>query len=123
MKFIQRLGYYSIGLFFGIIILIFFLGGKKTSCDWGLDARVIKNISVKKTVYSQEALNNFRTYQIDTSHYKTILQDASVNFGESQTDLDSCNIYILESTYADKKYKLQIENCDSIAKLQKLLQQ
>lgn len=123
MKFIQRLGYYSIGLVIGVIILLFFLGGKKTSCDYGLDARVIKNISTKKTSYSSEALQSFSQYQIDTSQYKTILQDATVNFGESQTDLDSCKIYILESKYASEKYKLQIENCDSIARVQKLEKQ
>lgn len=123
MKFIQRLGYYSIGLVIGVIILLFFLGGKKTSCDYGLDARVIKNISTKKASYSSEALQSFSHYQIDTSQYKTILQDATVNFGESQTDLDSCKIYILESQYASHKYKLQIENCDSIARVQKLEKQ
>lgn len=123
MKFIKRLGFFSIGLVIGIVILLFFLGGKKTSCDYGLDSRVIKNISIKKTAYSQEALKSFKTYQIDTSQYKSILQDASVNFGESQTDLDSCRVYILESTYASEKFKLQIENCDSIAKVKSFQKQ
>ena len=48
MKFIHRLGYYLGGFSIGLIFLAFFLSGKRASCDYGPDARVLKNIGQKK---------------------------------------------------------------------------
>ncbi len=39
MKLIQRIGYYLGGFSIGLVILAFFLNGKKTSCSYGPDAR------------------------------------------------------------------------------------
>ena len=47
MKFIHRLGYYLGGFSIGLILLAFFLQGKKTSCDYGPNARTTKNIANK----------------------------------------------------------------------------
>ena len=61
MRLIQRLGYYLGGFSLGLIILAFFLSGKKTSCAYGPNARVLKNINTKKLVYSdlvKDAINN-----------------------------------------------------------------
>ncbi|MBQ0741249.1 hypothetical protein J9332_43965, partial [Aquimarina celericrescens] len=60
MKFIHRLGYYLSGFVVGIIMLMFFLGGKKTSCDWGLDARVLKNMRNKERIVEADALKFFQ---------------------------------------------------------------
>lgn len=115
MKLIHRLGYYSTGLIAGIIILMFFLNGKKTSCAYGLDARVKKNISIKKLSYSNSALTEFDNFKIDTANFKKILQNADVNFSESQTKLDSCKIYALESKIQTQNLRFKIQNCDSVA--------
>ena len=53
MKLIQRIGYYLGGFAIGLVVLAFFLSGKKTSCSYGPEARVIKNISTKKLAYSK----------------------------------------------------------------------
>ena len=54
MKLIHRIGYYLGGFTIGIVILIFFLSGKKTSCDYGPNARVLKNIRSKHKTYTAE---------------------------------------------------------------------
>ena len=50
MTLIQRIGYYLGGFSIGLVILAFFLNGKKTSCSYGPDSRVLKNINSKKLI-------------------------------------------------------------------------
>ncbi len=117
MKLIHRLGYYGLGLFFGIVILIFFLGGKKTSCDYSPNARVLKNIKIKERQFSSEALDFFNKNAIDTSVVSDLLEKGDVDFNKSITDAEICNIYFISGTSGKKSIsiELKIENCDSIA--------
>ena len=57
MKFIHRLGYYLGGFSIGLIFLAFFLSGKRASCSYGPDARVLKNISTKQLIYSRNVID------------------------------------------------------------------
>ena len=121
MRLIHRIGYFSVGLFFGIIILLFFLGGKKTSCDYSPTARVLKNIRIKDRRFSTEAMAFFQSNNVDTSGVSSILENGSVNFGKSKTDNDPCNIYYVSGAASEeKRLELEIENCDSIATIQKV---
>ncbi len=120
MKFIHRLGYYLGGFSIGLIILAFFLSGKKTSCDYSPDARVLKNIRIKERVYSEEALEKMKMYQVDTSEISTVLQKGDVDFSRSNTKLDSCKTYLVTGRSQIHNLELLFENCDSIATLQKL---
>lgn len=115
MKFIHRLAYFSVGLFFGIIILIFFLGGKRTSCDYSPNARTLKNMRIKDRVVSPEANQFFQSNRLDTSNVNIILQEGKVDFGKSETDRDPCNIYYVTKELNSRILELQIENCDSVA--------
>ena len=56
MKLIQRVAWYSGGFIIGIIVLMFFLSGKKTSCDYSPNARTLKNIRSKVMKISPEVL-------------------------------------------------------------------
>ena len=120
MKFIHRLGFYLGGFSIGLVILAFFLSGKKTSCDYSPNARVLKNIRIKERVYSEEALENMRLYQVDTADISLVLKKGDVDFGRSNTDLDSCKTYMVTGQSQTHNLELFIENCDSIATLQKL---
>ena len=115
MKLIHRVGYYLGGFSIGLILLAFFLSGKRASCSYGPEARVLKNISTKELVYSQNAIQTLINMSIDTLTISDILVHGSVNFSESETNLDSCNIYIIENDFNDKEISLTIENCESIA--------
>ncbi len=107
MKLIQRIGYYLGGFSFGLIILAFFLNGKKVSCSYGPDARVLKNIRQKQLIYpsglSDSLLVNY------------ILKKGDVNFSESDVHQKPCGVYVVEGEYENKDIQLTIENCDSIA--------
>ena len=114
MKLIHRIGYYLGGFTIGIVILIFFLSGKKTSCDYGPNARVLKNIRSKHKTYTPEAEKQMKTFQLDSIFIDQTLQTGDVLFSESETSLDSCNLYLVESKKDEKTFKTSFRNCDSL---------
>ena len=111
MKFIKRLGFYSGGFIIGLILLFFFLSGKKTSCDYGPNARTLKNIRIKERAFSDETLQNLKQQQLDTSAISELLENGNVLFSESNTELDSCKVYVIEGTVSEKNLKISVENC------------
>ncbi|MCK5402384.1 MAG: DUF4258 domain-containing protein [Flavobacteriaceae bacterium] len=115
MKLIQRVGFYLGGFSIGLVFLAFFLSGKRASCSYGPDARVLKNISTKQLVYSQNVLDLIQNKSIDTLTISEVLKFGDVNFSESNTKLDSCNIYVIERDFNGKDISLSVENCETIA--------
>jgi hypothetical protein len=122
MKLIQRIGYYLGGFSIGLVILAFFLNGKKVSCDYGPEARVLKNINSKELKYSDEAVSFMSTKDIDTSVINYVLLKGDINFGKDKSSprQKPCGIYYIEGTSDNKKIALIVENCDTIAKLKEI---
>ena len=120
MKFIHRLGYYLGGFAIGLIILAFFLSGKKTSCAYGMDSRVLKNIRIKERVISEAAMDQMRQLQIDTTTISTLLTKGDVDFSRSNTNADTCKTYIITGSTTSGDLEMLFENCDSIATLKKI---
>jgi hypothetical protein len=121
MKLIQRIGYYLGGFSLGLLILAFFLNGKKASCSYGPDARVLKNISTKKIIYGSLISEAIENKQIDTATIRYILKKGDINFSKSDTNKKPCATYTVEDSFDNKEFVLVIENCDSTATLQKLV--
>ena len=48
-----------------------------------------------------------------------ILKDGNVDFSKSDTDAEPCHIYYISKNSENSSIELEIENCDSIAKIQK----
>lgn len=119
MKLVHRFAYFGVGLFFGIILLIFFLGGKKASCSYFPNARVLKTLRSKDRVFSNEATAFFKEQKIDTSVVSLILEDGEVDFSKSNTKAEPCNSYNISGSKKDRTLELIIENCDSTATIQK----
>ncbi|TXK74760.1 hypothetical protein [Mesonia sp. HuA40] len=117
MKLITRFAYYSVGLFFGIIILIFFFSGKRTSCDYSPNDRVLKNIRQKNLVYKAETIEQLRAAQIDTADMRKVFQIGNVDFGASNTSLDSCKLYVIEAEIEHKELRIKVENCTHEARI------
>ena len=121
MKFSQRLGYYSFGFIVGMILLFFFLGGKKTSCDYSPNARVLKNIRIKERKFSDQALLAMSDKALDTSHISKILKSGNVDFSKSNTNKITCKEYFIEGNANEKRIGLTVQNCDSIAIIHTLI--
>lgn len=120
MKLAARLAYYSVGFFIGIIILMFFLSGKKTSCDYGPDARVLKNLRIKDKNYQPEALLFLKENQMDSTAVEKVLNSGDVDFSNSNTALDSCKVYAVKGKVDERILLLRIENCENQATIQKV---
>ncbi|SRX55835.1 DUF4258 domain-containing protein [Aequorivita sp. CIP111184] len=119
MKLAYRLVYFSGGFIIGIALLFFILSGKKTSCAYGPESRTLKNIKLKQRAFSEESLNVLRENQMDTAAVSALLEDGDVLFSESNTKLDSCNIYVIEGIISEKKLKITVENCEKTATIMK----
>ena len=115
MKFIHRLGYYLGGFSIGIIILMFFLNGKDASCDYGPNARTVKNITIKKFQYSEDVLQTISSNNIDTSSVRQLIKYGSVDFSESDTKSKDCKTYKIENTFKDRDVVLRVQNCSLVA--------
>lgn len=120
MKLIHRIGYYLGGFSIGLILLAFFLRGKNTSCDYGPNARTIKNISQKKSVYSDDVISIMKVRHLDSITISRLIQTGDVNFSESNTKSEGCKIYNIENTYEDSEITIMVKNCDSIATITSL---
>ncbi|MBW2937965.1 hypothetical protein KXJ69_07600 [Aureisphaera sp. CAU 1614] len=117
MSLFKRFLYYFGGFSIGLVILFFFLGGKKASCDYGPSARTLKNIRTKNRIISPEVLIQLQNKGLDTSSVSKILREGDVLFSESNTKLDSCKIYVVEGEIEKKIIKLTIENCEKRASI------
>ncbi|MBO6880224.1 hypothetical protein [Winogradskyella sp.] len=120
MKFIHRLGYYLGGFAIGLIILMFFLNGKDASCDYGPNARTVKNISSKPMSYSNEASSFIGENSLDSITVVNLIKYGSVDFSKSKTKLDSCKVYHIDNSYKEQDLELTVQNCDSLAKILKI---
>ncbi len=120
MKLIQRIGYYLGGFSVGLVILAFFLNGKKVSCDYGPDARVLKNINTKKIVYSEDINMDLSEKKVDSITILYLLKKGDVNFSKSNPREKPCAIYTIEGKYNEKNMELTVQNCDSVATLLKI---
>lgn len=120
MTLIQRIGYYLGGFSLGLIILAFFLNGKKVSCSYGPDARVLKNIRLKKLLYSEGVQSQLSDYKLDSTAINYILKKGNINFSESNARQKPCGMYVVEGDYNTQDIRLTVENCDSIATITQL---
>ena len=117
MKLVTRIAYYLGGFGVGIIILMFFLNGKRASCDYTPNARTLKNIRNKERVFSQSVLSALSKNNLDTSAISSILLNGDVLFSESETKLDSCKRYVIEGEVKQQYLKITAENCENNAKI------
>lgn len=111
MKFVNRLGYYLGGFAVGLIILAFILSGKNASCDYGPNARTVKNISSKPMVYSPLAERQISEAGLDSTTVKNLIKYGDVDFNRSVINEESCNTYLIENTYQDREVSLTVLNC------------
>lgn len=114
MKLINRVGYYLGGFSIGLIILAFFLNGKKVSCDYGPEARVLKSINSKTLVYDQVVLQAFKDKQLDTTGARQVLLNGDLTITRDSRK-KPCGFYKIDGLISKQLVSFTIENCDSIA--------
>lgn len=123
MHIAKRFGFYGFGFIIGLLLLFFFLNGKKAGCDYGPDARTLKNIKIKQRVFSKQSLQDLKQNNLDTSAVSSLLRFGDVNFGESNTKLDSCKVYVIEGFVKNTSLKMKVQNCDKTATITSIILQ
>lgn len=118
MKLLHRLGYYLFGLSLGLVFLAVVFKGKKTSCNYGPNDRVIHNISNK--AWENTLKNNSAFDSISFIHF---LKKAQVDFNKSNTQKDSCKTYFINGYWKEKPVTIEIENCKKTARLLQIVDQ
>ena len=123
MHIAKRFGFYGFGFIIGLLLLFFFLNGKKAGCDYGPDARTLKNIKIKQRVFSKQSLQDLKQNNLDTSAVSSLLRFGDVNFGESNTKLDSWKVYVIEGFVKNTNLKMKVQNCDKTATITSIILQ
>lgn len=97
MKFIQRLGYYLIGILFGCMFLFFFLGKKKTSFCYFPNCRVLKDLRSKPITYSESAEQTLKQGWINEEDIRHGLTEGSVDFSQSKHKFENGVVYLIKA--------------------------
>lgn len=123
MHILKRVGYYLGGFSIGLILLAFFFSGKKTSCSYFPQERVLKNLRIKPYTLGPTATLDLTSMQLDTVTVNRLLQLGEVDFGASETRREPCGYYvILGESEQGQPLKMELENCEKevmIVSLQK----
>jgi len=117
MQLLRRVGYYVFGVALGSIAVLYFWKQKDVSFDYGMDARTLKTIRIKKRVFTEEAKQAMRTYNIDTARISAILKYGDVDFSKSKARLKPCAEYYITG----KEVDLYISRCDSTSTVEKVI--
>jgi len=118
---IKRIFYYLIGVFISAIGVYFFWQKKKATFDYGMDARTLKTIRIRKRFFSEDAKKSMLQFNIDTLKIATILNDGDVNFGQGKPRQKPCAEYYISGKKELEKVNLIVIRCDSSATIEKVI--
>ncbi|MGK0414360.1 MAG: hypothetical protein ACJA1B_002584 [Polaribacter sp.] len=118
---LKRIGYYLVGLSLGAVGVYFFWQKKNATFDYGMDARTLKTIRIRKRIFSDEAKKSMEKYNIDTTEVSTILYLGDVDFGKSKPREKPCAEYYVTGKDALKNVHLYVKRCDSASTIEKVM--
>lgn len=118
---IKRIGYYLVGLSLGAVGVYFFWQKKQASFDYGMDARTLKTIRIRKRLYSNNAKNAMLKYNVDTLKINTILYNGDVDFGKGKPREKPCAEYYITGKKDLENINLLVKRCDSTATIQEVI--
>lgn len=110
-----RFTLYGFGFVLGLILVFFFLGGKKASCNWMPNDRILNIISQKKISFDDDVKQVMVTSTIDSLDLMMILQHGDVDFSKSQVKNEPCRNYWIQGSQDQKNLVITVELCDSLA--------
>lgn len=114
----KRFALYGFGFAIGLVLVFFFLGGKKASCNWLPNDRMLKIIRQKQINYSLETQQMINNTEIDSLDINLILDHGDIDFSKSQVKNNPCRKYLINGTQEQKNISLTVKICDSIATIE-----
>jgi hypothetical protein len=116
----QRFTLYGIGFAMGIVIVFFFLGGKRASCNWMPNDRILNIIERKQLRYGDQIEQNLKEAEADSLDIRAILKNGDIDFSKSQVKNEPCRLYWIEGQGKQSSLLISVELCDSIATVSSL---
>ncbi len=110
-----RFTLYGIGFGIGIVLVFFFLGGKKASCNWLPNDRILNIISQKNITFSKNVKEELASTETDSLDIMQILERGEIDFSKSQVKNEPCRKYWIEGSVDQKDLIITVELCDSTA--------
>ncbi|NCT09311.1 MAG: DUF4258 domain-containing protein [Flavobacteriia bacterium] len=117
---IKRIGYYLVGVSIGAVAVSYIWKNKNATFDYGMDARTLKTIRIKKRFFSDEATKVIENSKIDTATISTILKNADVDFKKGKPRQKPCAEYFITGKNELKNISLYVSRCDSTATIEKI---
>ena len=111
----QRFTLYGIGFAMGIVIVFFFLGGKRASCNWMPNDRILNIIERKQLLYGDQIEQNLKEAEADSLDIRAILKNGDIDFSKSRVKNEPCRLYWIEGQGKQSSLLISVELCDSIA--------
>ena len=118
---IKRIGYFLVGASISCVGVYFFWQKKNATFDYGMDARTLKTIRIKKRIISDDAKKVMLNSDIDSTKIATILYTGDVDFGKSKPRQKPCAEYYITGNNDLENVSLYVSRCDSTATIQKII--
>lgn len=118
MELKRRFTFFGFGFAIGIILLLFFLNGKRASCNFFPNERVLNFLRNKHRVYSDEVLRVMLNQEIDSIEISEMLINGDVNFSKSKVHQKPCRYYWVDGIIKEKKTSIYVQNCDSLVTIE-----
>jgi hypothetical protein len=110
-----RFTLFGFGFVIGLVLVFFFLGGKKASCNWLPNDRMLNIIRSKEIIFTDAALKSLEEKKMDTLQIYGILKSGKIDFSKSMVKNKPCRKYHIEGTKPIENTFITVELCDSTA--------
>ena len=121
MELKRRFTLFGFGFALGIILLLFFLNGKKASCNFFPNERVLHMLRNKHITYSDEVLQLLDSKKVDSLAIAKMLLDGDVDFSKSNVHQEPCRDYWIDGYIYDKETAIYVQNCDTVVTIQRVV--
>jgi hypothetical protein len=110
-----RFTLYGFGFAIGIVMVFFFLGGKKASCNWLPNDRILNIIQQKQISFSPTVKDQLSNSETDSLDIMLMLTRGEIDFSKSQVKNNPCRNYWIDGIKDQKGLIITVELCDSTA--------
>ena len=116
----KRFTLYGIGFAMGIVMVLFFLGGKRAACNWLPNDRILNIIQRKQILYGEQISAQLQETQADSLDIRAILKNGDIDFSKSRVKNEPCRLYWIQGQGKQSSLLISVELCDSIATVNSL---
>ncbi len=116
----KRFTLYGIGFAMGIVMVLFFLGGKRAACNWLPNDRILNIIQRKQILYGEQIGGQLQESQADSLDIRAILKNGDIDFSKSRVKNEPCRLYWIQGQGKQSSLLISVELCDSIATVNSL---